>query len=121
MISFLVSFSGFLVTSPFGLSTQRVYQNVCLDRLQGSDPQMLLSSFLQQHPQYINDLEHSAFSLEPRLASIKKSLIEKGFEAVSMSGSGTAFFCVGNLENRLFPEGRAIQNMQRNSYSWYGI
>lgn len=119
-ISLPFAFLGFLKTSSFGLSTPKVYQNIQKEDLSSFDGETLLAGFLQNSPQYINDLEKSAFFLEPRLLAIKTSLLKMGFEAVSMTGSGTAFFCVGQPPFLSFPEGIAIQNMQRNPHSWYG-
>lgn len=113
-------FSGYLVIPPYGLSTKRVYENVQKEDLLQSSPEKLLEGFLKNKPQYINDLERSAFFLEPKLATVKKSLLNAGFEQVAMTGSGTAFFCLGRPD-RMLSQYKPTQSIQRNSHSWYCI
>lgn len=74
--------SGWIAMPSFGLSTPLVYQNTTLSEL----PQSYSSP-------YFNDLEYAAFRLEPRLTAIKEALL-KQFQIVTMTGSGTAFFCL---------------------------
>lgn len=64
-----------------GLSTALVYQRYT--------PQPLKKT------PFFNDLEPAAFSLMPELFHLKKQLLSCGFDQVSMTGSGTAFFCLG--------------------------
>lgn len=62
------------------------------------DPKALLESMLANGvygAEYVNDLETPSFALCPKLADIKLACQEAGFQAVLMSGSGTAFFCLG--------------------------
>ena len=44
---------------------------------------------------YVNDLEKPAFSVIPELAALREKLTGLGFPVVSMSGSGTSIFCLG--------------------------
>jgi len=95
------------VASPsFGISTREVYQ-----RTQVED---------KKEDIFFNDLEKAAFSLEPRLQSIKAAL-EKMFEKVVMTGSGSSFFCIGDVEKpalsgiRFFP----VKCITREKEKWY--
>jgi 4-diphosphocytidyl-2-C-methyl-D-erythritol kinase len=103
-----------------GLSTPAVYgQHRCVE----SDKNIsdVLKSFSLNAPDYFNDLETSAFTLLPKLVTIKQQLIEAGFDHVVMTGSGTAFFCLGSIAPPII-EGiqfyKAI-SIQRPEGSWY--
>ncbi|MBI3450967.1 MAG: 4-(cytidine 5'-diphospho)-2-C-methyl-D-erythritol kinase [Acidobacteria bacterium] len=45
-----------------------------------------------RQPVVVNDLEPAALDLEPRLGEVRSALLERGASAVSMTGSGSAFF-----------------------------
>jgi len=45
-----------------------------------------------RQPDVVNDLELAALDLDPRLGEVRSALLERGASAVSMSGSGSAFF-----------------------------
>lgn len=79
------------------LSTPIVYQNCKPNELSDQDPQQLLDLHLKGTPIFVNDLEPAAFRLLPSLATIKKNLLALGFDHVTMTGSGTAFFCIGSV------------------------
>jgi 4-diphosphocytidyl-2-C-methyl-D-erythritol kinase len=64
-----------------GLSTALVYQK--------HTPQV------SHDAPFFNDLEPAAFALMPQLLQLKKELRDFGFDQVSMTGSGSAFFCLG--------------------------
>jgi 4-diphosphocytidyl-2-C-methyl-D-erythritol kinase len=66
-----------------GLSTLEVYRN--------------WNSTYRQEGLYSNDLEGAAFYLNPSLAFFKKKLLSLGFERAVMTGSGSAFFCMGEI------------------------
>lgn len=90
-----------------GLSTPEVYQN--------------WKPTYSQEGLYTNDLERAAFYLKPSLSSLKKKLLSLGFENVTMTGSGTAFFCMGEVENPFlqdvdfFP----VNFVWRKQENWY--
>ena len=92
-----------------GLSTPLVYQHTKIENLSPSESP------------YFNDLEVAAFALKPELKQIKQNLKSFGFEEVSMTGSGTAFFCLGNtnppkLETiDFFP----VKFLYRSNHTWY--
>lgn len=76
-----------------GLSTPAVYQHVVIEK--GPDPLLALLSHRTSAPLFFNDLEEPAFQLAPQLKEVKNGLHGLGFDQVHMTGSGTAFFCIG--------------------------
>lgn len=42
-----------------------------------------------------NQLEPAAFAVAPELAQLKQTLLDSGFSEVALTGSGSAFFCLG--------------------------
>lgn len=86
-----------------GLSTPLVYGQCRPSEFLQRDPKTLLRELLSGKPSYVNDLEIPAFALQPRLARLKEELKEMGFSHVAMTGSGTAFFCLGNCQNPYLP------------------
>lgn len=72
------------------LSTPLVYQNFTLSQQTATTPESLLNS-----KTYMNDLEPAAFKALPALKLFKEKLLSFGFETVLMTGSGSAFFCLG--------------------------
>lgn len=86
-----------LVKPNQGLSTQMIFNKLDLNhRLIADDPETILSGFFSGKPSYLNDLERPAFEICPFLVEVKSKLLEAGFHTVSMTGSGSAFFCIGN-------------------------
>ncbi len=73
--------SGWLAKPPYGLSTPLVYKNTRIEDLPS------------RTENYFNDLEVPAFRLEPRLVALRDELA-KSFKTVTLTGSGTAFFCL---------------------------
>ena len=86
-----------------------------------TDPLVVASEFLEGRPDYFNDLEEAAFHLMPNLATIKKELIELGFEQVIMTGSGSAFFCIGEISKPALKGLRFYQVdfLKRSERNWY--
>ncbi len=78
-----------------GLSTPLVYKNCRPSTFPQSEPEQFLAELLQGKPHYFNDLEIPAFELMPQLADLKRALLQSGFSHATMTGSGTAFFCLG--------------------------
>ncbi len=70
---------------------------------------------------FYNDLEIPAFSLMPRLKQYKQDLLDLGFEHVVMTGSGTAFFCLGSLSQPKLEGIRffLVEPLYRKERSWY--
>jgi 4-diphosphocytidyl-2-C-methyl-D-erythritol kinase len=103
------------------LSTALVYQHVAPDERANGDLEHDLESFYGGNGHFFNDLEKPAFKLIPDLEFFKKKLQKCGFERVFMTGSGTAFFCLGNPSAPL-PEGTSFFEapfIRRESQQWY--
>lgn len=81
-----------------GLSTPAVFKALDLAVLPQRDPVSVLNGFYQDNPDYFNDLEATAFQLKPILHTVKIKLMDAGFENVTMTGSGTSFFCLGSSQ-----------------------
>ena len=111
-----------IVKPKMGLSTPEVYGTLDVSILEKRDPEKSLCNFLAGHADYFNDLESSAFKIMPLLAKVKQHLVALGFDAVLMSGSGSAFFCMGDanpneLENDFFYH--KAQFVNRQPGQWY--
>ncbi|PJD95036.1 MAG: 4-(cytidine 5'-diphospho)-2-C-methyl-D-erythritol kinase [Parachlamydia sp.] len=105
-----------------GLATATIYQSLNLDNVCKQSSQEVLKSFSSQNPLYFNDLEPPAFSRMPMLSTLKKTLTERGFRTVLMSGSGSAFFCLGEGNLEYLPANLyscVTSFMRRPSDSWY--
>lgn len=106
-----------------GLSTPLIFKALDLNETSKTDPQLILDSFYTNAPIYVNDLETPAFKIMPRIGQLKIELLEKGFETVLMTGSGSAFFCIG--EKVKFPLDLHIKTEEkvhflvRQNDSWY--
>ena len=114
--------TGFVAKPNFDLCTSLVYQHVHMHLLKNEiDPQEALESFLFCKPKFFNDLEKAAFHLRPQMHKIKLDLQNLGFHTVLMTGSGSSFFCLGDLKKPklanvcFFP----FVSIQRNSNTWY--
>ena len=83
--------------SPESLSTPLVYKHTQLDTLPPRDIPRILQSFQQGAPIFFNDLERAAFQIHPQMATYKNNLQALGFNHVVMTGSGSAFFCLGDV------------------------
>lgn len=85
-----------IVKPSFGLSTPEVYRRFRLSApISEANLQSDLDNFLAGTFPCFNDLESPAFEIKPELKEIKNTLVAHGFETVLMSGSGSAFFCMG--------------------------
>jgi 4-diphosphocytidyl-2-C-methyl-D-erythritol kinase len=106
----LLPFQGYLAKPPYRLSTLQVYRNVRVPSCES----------LNMRP-FFNDLESSAFALCPELSILKKQLLDLGFDEVCMTGSGTAFFCLGEMEDPQLPSVhfRKIKACWREGDNWY--
>jgi 4-diphosphocytidyl-2-C-methyl-D-erythritol kinase len=110
------SLRGWIAKPTFGLSTPAVYQNTRVEEFSLRDPRSALKNF----PTFFNDLEIPAFRLEPRLIALQAALRGMGFSDVVMTGSGTAFFCLGVQVPKAL-EGVAFSPFQTvgRGLSWY--
>lgn len=104
-----------------GLSTPLVYGGLKLDELPKRDPIESLKKIALGEQEYYNDLEDAAFTLLPRLREIKETLLAAGFSTVLLSGSGTAFFCLGNVmpPNIVGTASIKVKFINRTATRWY--
>lgn len=95
-----------LVKPVEGLSTPKIYHTLRLN---------------ERVPNAINDLEEPAFALLPSLKTLKENLLSQGFEAVFLTGSGTAFVCVGNTIPVVAPDIKlfSLKSIVREEKEWY--
>ena len=116
-------FSALIAKPKFGLRTSLVYSHTDPATLPARDPQGTLQRIFSKNEGYFNDLEYAAFQLEPRLMRLKQKLEEMGFEKVVMTGSGSAFFCLGNTKPLPLAgvDFYFVQNAQRKSDTWYSF
>lgn len=114
-------FSAWLAKPDYGSKTPAVYGNIDYTQLTKTDPDLTLKSFSDNNPIYFNDLEETAQRLEPRLKDFKRQLQSMGFSHVVMTGSGTAYFCLGNVTPKNLPNTtfHKIHNIQRSPGEWY--
>lgn len=120
------AFSLWIAKPSWGLSTPKVYgaydPSFFLEK--GSDPKNDLQEFLKGGKPFYNDLEKAAFLLSPQLQKVKENLLKMGFSQVVLSGSGTAFFCLGKID--YLPklqdvEFFSVNTLQRKERSWYEL
>lgn len=105
-----------------GLSTPQVYRTLELSKLSPRDPHVSLKKIALGSPEYYNDLEDPALTLEPRLGLIKSDLERSGYSTVLLSGSGTSFFCLGEGGIPLTVEGISTfksRFINRTAERWY--
>ncbi|MCH9633116.1 MAG: 4-diphosphocytidyl-2-C-methyl-D-erythritol kinase [Chlamydiae bacterium] len=110
-----------IVKPPYSLSTKEVYLYSKKESKISDSLQILLDKVYSRKPVLENDLEEAAFMICPRLALLKDELEYQGFKQVFMTGSGSAYVCIGNhkpkFENpvQIFP----IQYISRTHTKWY--
>jgi 4-diphosphocytidyl-2-C-methyl-D-erythritol kinase len=99
-----------------GLSTPEVFQNLRVTELPLRDPERTLENILKGKMECYNDLELPAYSLFPELKDIKEKLGQ-----ASMTGSGSALFCLGKPPLRKIPHTRTFSAafINRQGNSWY--
>lgn len=90
----------------FGLSTPEVYR-YCTPNADSAH--------------FDNDLEKSAYFLNPKLAQTKIALQNLGFQKVTMTGSGSAFYCQGDVKDPCLSEVTFIKTkpLNRLEKDWY--
>jgi len=102
-----------------GLSTPAVFKSLKIEKLEKRDPKKCLHDALEGI--YFNDLEIPAFALKPSLKDLKETLLQYGFTKVHMTGSGTAFVCMGDISSPKIPDidFYPVQFLNRSSHDWY--
>jgi 4-diphosphocytidyl-2-C-methyl-D-erythritol kinase len=110
-----------IVKPPVGLSTKSVYDAVKVNALQKRDPHKDLNQYLKGMNVHYNDLENSAFELQPYLKDLKMYLSVKGFKNVTMTGSGSALFCIGSDNPPSFQDHHVFKAsyVRRAPEAWY--
>lgn len=115
-----IEFEELTITKPLiGLSTPKVFAFLNLASLKKRDIDFYLKEFYEGKHQFFNDLEDAAFRAEPKLIQFKNRLLQSGFTDVHMTGSGTAFFCMGSgtfFPDTFFCKARPIH---RETNEWY--
>lgn len=110
-----------IVKPSLGLSTPLVYKSLNLSNLPFYDLERYLHCCIRGEWSCFNDLEIPAFTLMPSLARLKNKLLLAGFHTVLMSGSGSAFFCLGEGklpdDEELYMKQVKVLNRERNI--WY--
>ncbi len=113
----------------WGLSTAKVFcvHDSSSASLRNTDPFLDLQDFLKGSDFFYNDLEEAAFLLSPALKKVKEDLLHMGFHRVILTGSGSAFFCLGSFANinytpkltdvEFFP----VKTLQRKEGDWYNL
>ncbi len=111
---------GWIAKPKSGLSTPLVYQNTQVATLEARDPKQALASFFDGKPHFFNDLEPASFKLAPELLTLKHEL-NQNFEDVVMTGSGTAFFCLGKevAPNIAKVDFYPVDFVRRSEEKWY--
>ncbi|MBM3198129.1 MAG: 4-(cytidine 5'-diphospho)-2-C-methyl-D-erythritol kinase [Chlamydiae bacterium] len=113
----------FWIAKPnYGLSTPAVYAACRPELLLDRDPRASLQELIAGRLVCYNDLEQAAFTICPELSKVQKRLHRAGGSPIVLSGSGTAFFCFGHLQDvgnlkeelSLFQ----VQTVQRKGMAW---
>ncbi len=105
------------------LSTPLVYKHTDVGSLSSRNLKRVIESFQLGRPIFFNDLEPAAFRLKPKIASFKEQLLSLGFDQVTMTGSGTAFFCLGNVESPQLEDTSFFQErlITRKKDQWWNL
>lgn len=107
----------------WGSSTPVVYKHCVPNACSTALPTNLLSSFYKGDFITTNDLEYPAFLLRPELRKMKQDLFDHGFTQVLLSGSGSSFFCLGDVLPPTLPgiTFYPISFTSRSLNSWYKL
>lgn len=84
------------------LGTVDVYRQLNLEKCSKKDPEAILEGFLNNEPEFINDLEEPALRLAPSLTHLKQELENKS-DQVFMTGSGSTLIATATekIQNSL--------------------
>lgn len=123
-LSPLVARTLWIVKPPIGLSTPEVYRTLGLKPTHlppESEIAADLNKFIANGNHFFNDLEKPAFQLRPELKLLKDELQHSGFDTVLMTGSGSAFFCIGEGTPPLRPDLFCVKArfLNRSPINWY--
>lgn len=115
------AFECLIVKPNDGLSTPKVFAALDLRELEPRDPEKSLQQFYQNNLICFNDLEKPALAVLPSLMAFKNTLIDQGYSHVQMTGSGSAFFCLGRgkkveITNHFRQK---VNSLNRSENKWY--
>jgi 4-diphosphocytidyl-2-C-methyl-D-erythritol kinase len=113
-----------IVKPNIGLSTPEVYKRLALSpqiHIKPGESTFDPAAFVSLSQNYGNDLERPAFEIRPELGKIKSNLLRGGFDVVLMTGSGSAFFCLGEGELPALPGCSIFSRrfLNRTVLNWY--
>ena len=118
-----MNLSSLWIANPsFKLKTPEVYRNFNPENFNAiKDPYQIIEKIRKNPSEAINDLENAAFSIKPKLKEIKTDLFKLGFKHVLMTGSGTAFYCLGPITDPVLKNITfyPISCLSRASDNWY--
>lgn len=105
-----------LAQPAIGMSTPLVYRHCTPHACSAADPLQLLKGRT-----WVNDLEAPSFTLNKALKKLKQDLLSLGFREVVMTGSGSTFFCLGEVESPKLPNVQFIRSKfhSREENEWY--
>lgn len=110
-----------IVKPNVSLSTKEVYTYSKKKTKISESLEELSKKIYSKKPILKNDLEEAAFLLCPSLALLKDELEYQGFKYVTMTGSGSAYVCIGESKPKfknpvqIFP----VQYINRAKNQWY--
>ena len=108
----------FLVKPNRGVSTKMAFEQLNFEKCTHPDAQAMKKALIEQDYEAVlnqlgNSLEESAYRLVPQIASIRKELLNFGFDGALMSGSGSTVF--GITKNEALAD-RAVKVFKRKGY-----
>ncbi len=120
-----IALNGVTVAMPdyVSLGTNDVFDACSPNDFTTGIPADILSAFFIDTKTAVNDLEQTAFRVNPEMKWIKEELINLGFSHAVMTGSGSAFVCYGEVHSPKM-EGITfyiVPFLKREPESWYAI
>ena len=112
--------SFWLVCPPYSLSSDKIMKRFSIADLQDPSLEHTLDHLISVKAKYCNDLEESAFALDPKLALRKQRMKGLGFDTVVMAGTDSALYCMDGPSHQLTQdESYQTQYINRSVGSWY--
>lgn len=112
----------YIIKPSEGLSTPEIFRRLNFqEALSKNIWEKDLDHFLSGSLSCFNDLEQPAFEMRPELRHLKQELMKNGFDSVLMTGSGSAFFCLGKGKIPEIPYTKVFSAdfMNRTHLDWY--
>ena len=112
----------YIVKPNFGMNTKSVYENLNLENLLNINLKEVIENLNEKKITLFNDLESSAFLLNPKLKEIKQNLL-KTFKKVSLTGSGSSFICFEKQSKDVLNDFFSFKvfTVQRKEKNWYSF